>query len=113
MSLLYGSILSLTRLPRKTRHIPQLAWVNNYAYMLRMSLVAYAVGSLFLGLTYWSLLYHLVFIAVLVRKFALEELASYESASTPAVTASGDQLQNIRQGRKQYAAAVARESRAR
>jgi hypothetical protein len=33
------------------------------------------VGTAFLGLSYWDLLYHLIFIAVLVKKFALEELA--------------------------------------
>jgi len=78
-SLLYGSILSLTRLGRKVRNIPELAWARNYSYMLRASLIAYAVGSLFLGLTYWSLLYHIIFIAVLTKKFALEELAEYQA----------------------------------
>jgi hypothetical protein len=34
------------------------------------------VGTAFLGLSYWDLLYHLIFIAVLVKKFALEELAA-------------------------------------
>jgi putative inorganic carbon (hco3(-)) transporter len=77
LSLLYGSILSLTRLPRMTRQIPQMKWVANYAYMLRASLVAYAVGAIFLGITYWDFLYHLVFCAVLVQKFAREELAQH------------------------------------
>jgi len=85
-SLLYGTIWSLTRLPRLTRHIPEMEWVSNYSYMLRASLVAYAVGSLFLGITYWDFMYHLVFIAVLVKKFALEELAQREGE---AVAASG------------------------
>lgn len=88
-SLLLGSMLSLTRLPRLTRHIPEMKWVANYSYMLRASLAAYATGSLFLGITYWDLLYHIVFIAVLVRKFALEELAEHvakpaQSHSSPA-----------------------------
>ncbi len=82
-SLLYGTILSLTRLPRLTRHIPEMAWVSNYSYMLRASLIAYAVGSLFLGITYWDLMYHLVFIAVLVKKFAMEELAEHEARAMP------------------------------
>jgi probable O-glycosylation ligase (exosortase A-associated) len=77
-ALVFGTMLSLTRLPRMTRHIPEMKWVANYCYMLRASLVAYAVGAMFLGITYWDLLYHLIFIAVLVRKFALEELAQYE-----------------------------------
>jgi probable O-glycosylation ligase (exosortase A-associated) len=78
LALLYGTILSLTRLPRLTRHIPEMQWVSNYSYMLRASLVAYAAGSLFLGITYWDLMYHIVFIAVLVKKFAMEELAQRE-----------------------------------
>lgn len=82
-ALLYGTLLSLTRLPRRTRHIPEMQWVSNYSYMLRASLVAYAVGALFLGITYWDLMYHLVFIAVLVKKLALEELAGRE---TPGVS---------------------------
>ena len=32
------------------------------------------VGGAFLGLSYWDLLFHLIFISVLVKKFALEEL---------------------------------------
>jgi putative inorganic carbon (hco3(-)) transporter len=84
LSLLYGTIWSLTRLPRLTRHIPEMKWVSNYSYMLRASLVAYAAGSLFLGITYWDLLYHLIFIAVLVKKFALEELAEHEGVKAAA-----------------------------
>jgi probable O-glycosylation ligase (exosortase A-associated) len=78
LSLIFGTILSLTRLPRLTRHIPEMEWVANYSYMLRASLLAYATGALFLGITYWDFLYQLIFMAVLVKKFALEELAAYE-----------------------------------
>jgi probable O-glycosylation ligase (exosortase A-associated) len=78
LSLVYGTILNLTRLPRLTRHIPEMKWVSHYAYMLRASLVTYAVGSVFLGITYWDLLYQLVFIAVLVKQFALQELAQHK-----------------------------------
>ncbi len=88
LALLYGTIWGLTRLPRLTRHIPEMQWVANYSYMLRASLVAYAAGSLFLGITYWDLMYHVVFMAVLVRKFALEELA--QRAGQP-VAANGRQ----------------------
>jgi probable O-glycosylation ligase (exosortase A-associated) len=98
-SLLWGSIFSLTRLPRKTRHIKELAWVSNYSYMLRMALLAYAVGSLFLGLTYWSLLYHLIFMAVLTRKFALEELSKYEQSLAGVQGTFGDGLR-ARHGKK-------------
>lgn len=101
MSLLYGSMLSLTRLPKKTRHIPELKWVENYAYMLRASLAAYATGSLFLGITYWDLLYHVIFISVLVKQFALRELAEYE-ARQDTVTDSSKPLQSPAPAFDQY-----------
>jgi putative inorganic carbon (HCO3(-)) transporter len=78
-SLLFGTLIDLTRLPRLTRHLPDMAWVKDYCLMLRASLVAYATGALFLGLSYWDIFYHIVFIAVLVKKFALEELAEHRT----------------------------------
>jgi len=85
MSLLFGTILSLTRLARLGRRIPEMQWVTNYSTMLRASLIAYATGTLFLGLSYWDIFYHLVFISVLLKKFALEDYAKYTTAenSTP------------------------------
>jgi putative inorganic carbon (hco3(-)) transporter len=76
LSLILGTVISLTILPKKTRHIDGMEWVTNYCFMLRASLICYMVGSAFLGLSYWDLLYHLIFISVLVKKFALEELAN-------------------------------------
>ena len=75
LSLILGTLISLTTLPKKTRHIEGMEWVTNYCFMLRASLVCYMVGGSFLGLSYWDLLFHLIFISVLVKKFALEELA--------------------------------------
>jgi hypothetical protein len=48
--------------------------------MLRASLVAYAAGTVFLGLSYWDIFYHLVFIAVLTKQFVLSELAERREA---------------------------------
>jgi len=76
LSLLFGSMLNLTFLARRFSHQAQMNWVANYSYMLRAALVAYAVGTAFLGLSYWDILYHLIFISVLVRKFAYEEAAA-------------------------------------
>jgi probable O-glycosylation ligase (exosortase A-associated) len=73
-SLLLGSIISLTRLNIISGRFPEMAWVKNYATMLRASLIAYAAGTVFLGLSYWDIFYHLVFISVLVKKFAQEEM---------------------------------------
>lgn len=75
LSLILGSLISLTRLPKLTKNINGMEWVENYCFMIRTSLICYMVGTLFLGLSYWDLLYHLIFISVLTKKFALEELA--------------------------------------
>ena len=74
-SLLVGTLISLTRLNIITRRFPEMAWVKNYTTMLRASLIAYAAGTVFLGLSYWDIFYHLVFISILVKKFAEEEMA--------------------------------------
>jgi len=76
--MIIGTLVSLTRLPRMARGIPGLEWVSNYSYMLRTSLIAYYVGTSFLGLSYWDLLYHLIFISVLVKQFALREIDDYK-----------------------------------
>ncbi len=73
-SLIIGTLFSLSSLPKKVKGVKGMEWVNNYCYMLRLSLIAYCVGTLFLGLSYWDILYHLIFIAVLVKQFALKEL---------------------------------------
>ena len=75
LSLILGTLISLTTLPKKTHQVEGMEWVSNYCFMLRASLICYMVGTAFLGLSYWDLLYHLIFISVLLKKFALEELA--------------------------------------
>lgn len=79
ISLIIGTVISLTILPWRMRDVPGAGWVKNYCYMLRASIFAYMVGTSFLGLSYWDLLYHLIFISVLVKKFALEDLAQYRA----------------------------------
>ena len=78
LSMIIGTLISLTTLPRKTRGVPGMEWVATYSYMLRASLITYMVGTAFLGLAYWDLLYHLIFISVLVKQFALEELKKHQ-----------------------------------
>jgi len=75
LSLIIGTLISMTTLPKKTFRVEGMEWVANYCFILRASLICYMVGTAFLGLSYWDLLYHLIFIAVLVKKIALEELA--------------------------------------
>ncbi len=75
LSLIFGTLMSLTRLPKQTRDKPGMEWVANYCHMIRASLLVYMAGTMFLGLAYWDILYHLIFISVLIKQFALKELA--------------------------------------
>jgi len=75
ISLIIGTLISLTNMPKKTLNVTGMEWVSNYCFMLRASLICYMVGTAFLGLSYWDLLYHLIFISVLLKKFVMEELA--------------------------------------
>ncbi len=75
MSLMLGTIVSLTRLPFLVRGINEMAWVKNYCHMVRASIIAYMVGTIFLGLSYWDIYYHMIFVSVLIKKFALKELS--------------------------------------
>lgn len=75
ISMILGTVANLTFLPKKTKKVEGMEWVSDYCFMVRTSLICYMVGTAFLGLSYWDLLYHLIFISVLIKKFALEELA--------------------------------------
>lgn len=88
LSLLFGSILSLTRLGRLGRVRPDLAWIAHYAYSIRASLIAYSTGAIFLGITYWDLLYQLIFCAVLLKQFALAEVRTGSPARSPQAVVS-------------------------
>ncbi len=92
LSLILGTLISLTKLPKQTQGIEGMEWVKDYCFMLRASLICYMVGTAFLGLSYWDLLYHLIFIAVLLKKFALEELAEKTQAAHAVKTANRPKL---------------------
>ena len=47
LSLIVGSLISLTTLPKKTRQVEGMEWVANYCFMLRASLICYMVGGFF------------------------------------------------------------------
>ncbi|HYP69189.1 MAG TPA: putative O-glycosylation ligase, exosortase A system-associated [Thiobacillaceae bacterium] len=71
-ALLAGTILSLTRMGRLGKRW-RLDWVQRWAAMLRASLMAYAVGAIFLGIAYWELFYWLLVASVLATRFAIQE----------------------------------------
>jgi probable O-glycosylation ligase (exosortase A-associated) len=49
------------------KNIPDLRWAQDLAGMLQVSLIGFAVGGLFLGLTYFDLYYHLIAMIVITR----------------------------------------------
>ena len=49
---------------------PERKWAADLAAMIQVSLVGYAAGGAFLGLSYFDLPYHLMIIVVLVAKFS-------------------------------------------
>jgi len=71
-ALLAGTFVSLTRMIRLGK-LWRLDWVRRWAAMLRASLMAYAVGAVFLGIAYWELLYWLLTASILATRFALLE----------------------------------------
>jgi putative inorganic carbon (hco3(-)) transporter len=77
--LLFGSMASLTRLVWLGR-VRRDSWLVDHGAMLRASLVAYAIGAVSLGIAYWEFLYLLIVGAMLVSRFAREEVVAPESA---------------------------------
>ncbi len=81
ISMIIGTLISLTKLMNLTKDINGMEWVGNYSFAVRTSLICYMIGTAFLGLSYWDLLYHLIFISVLIKKFALEQIAEINKTS--------------------------------
>lgn len=80
--LIVGTLASLTSLMRLGNRHAALAWVADYALAIRLALLVYLVGTLTLGLSYWTVLYQLIFCSVLLKQFALRELAAPPSAKS-------------------------------
>jgi len=58
-TVLAGTMIGLTRMIGRGRRRSE-PWLVDYGAMLRAALVAYAVGGLTLGITYWELLFQLL-----------------------------------------------------
>ncbi len=82
--LLFGTILSLEQLQRKSLRYAETAWMKDYARTLQISLIGYAVGGMALGVAYWDIFYHLVAISA-VLKVMLEKTVR----STAALSVAG------------------------
>ena len=60
---------------RHARGHPELAWAQDLASMLQVSLFGYAAAGAFLNLAFFDLYYHLVVITVITRELVKAELA--------------------------------------
>ncbi len=75
LSLLFGTMWALGRLGRQARNSPSLLWVADYSRMFQVSLIAYAVGGLFLNVGYWGFFYHLVAMTAIIKILARQSPA--------------------------------------
>ncbi len=78
--------VTLYRLDR-LRRFPSAPWVETYARMIQISIVAYMTGSLFLNMAYFDLIYHLVGISVSLEVAAaawVPEAAAASRQTAPA-----------------------------
>ncbi len=81
-----GAFLAGSWILRHAKGDPDLVWARDLASMLQVSLTAFAVAGLFLGLAFFDLFYHLVVIMILtgaVVKEALSTAARQDSSRKP------------------------------
>lgn len=55
---------------RACKNDPERKWAADLAAMIQVSMVGYAAGGAFLGLSYWDMPYHLMVIMLLTAKFS-------------------------------------------
>ncbi|CAG0939141.1 hypothetical protein GPROT2_00567 [Gammaproteobacteria bacterium] len=75
---------------RQARDSPQLQWAGNLAAMAQVSMVGFAIGGAFLGLSYFDLYYHLVAIIVVLRSVVDETVIEPVPAVVEAAPAATD-----------------------
>lgn len=71
-ALILTALLRLARIARRGLQQPELSWAREHALAISTSLAAYAAGGLFLGITYWDLLFHLLILSVLLERFSAQ-----------------------------------------
>lgn len=86
LSLLFGTIVALERLRRRSMLFDTVSWIGDYARAFQISLLGYAVGGLFLNVAYWDIFYHLVALSVLL-KVMLNQVVKSEDVVMKELTA--------------------------
>jgi len=66
---------------RRARNLPGLTWASDLAAMLQTSLVGFAVGGAFLGLSYFDFYYHLISLLVVLRAIVDTETAKLRTGA--------------------------------
>ena len=85
LSLLFGTIVALERLRRQALMLDDVAWIQDYARAVQISLIGYAVGGAFLGVAYWDIFYHLVALCVLLKVMLHKAQQEQEIQIAPAI----------------------------
>jgi probable O-glycosylation ligase (exosortase A-associated) len=83
VALLVCLFQTLWRIERMTRGDPQRQWVHRSALFVGVSLVAYAVGGVFLSMAYFDLFYELVAVVVILQKAALSPVNTIAEPEPP------------------------------
>ena len=74
ISLILFTLSTAQRLKGIARVSDNLKWVENYANMFQISLLAYMIGGIFLGRAYFDLFYHIVAMVVIMKVLVEKEI---------------------------------------
>jgi probable O-glycosylation ligase (exosortase A-associated) len=77
-----GTLLSLSRMIGRGKRLG-LPWITDYGAMLRASLVAFAVGGLTLGITYWEMLVLFLGFAMIASRLARDPVILKTAIHSP------------------------------
>ena len=68
LGLIVSTMFSLQTIRHATRRRPDAQWLNDWARMVQISLVAYLVSGAFLSLSYYDLFYFMIGIAIILKR---------------------------------------------
>ncbi|MBK6597004.1 MAG: putative O-glycosylation ligase, exosortase A system-associated [Proteobacteria bacterium] len=89
------TLLTAQSVTRKIQNAPadkakELHWCFDLASMIQVSLIGYAIGGAFLGLAYFDLLYALIGLLLIVKRYVDETLAAPSTVTEPGAERSTD-----------------------
>ena len=80
MALIATSLLTLFRIGRAARGIPDGTWMTHYAWMLQGSILAFMTSGAFLGFVYLDVIYEMIGATIILKALCADELARARSA---------------------------------